>query len=752
MTQKLVSFIISGGVGSRLWPLSREDFPKQFHDFSGQGSMLSRTIQRMNARPQSPVFLIASEAHEGRLRQDIAGFDLNGGRPVFEPQGRNTAAAVALATLVTIADYGEDALILIVPSDHEISTNDYFWATVETGVPAAKAGRIVVFGVHPDKPETGYGYIETGAQENGVFNVLRFVEKPDLKTAESYITSGRFLWNAGIFLFSAKTMREAFLSHAPDIWRATKAAFQTARTDVSGTWLSFDAYAAIPSDSVDYAIMEHAQNVALVPARFHWNDLGSWQSLLEAQGENNNRDENGNVIIGDVVAINCERSYLRSEGGLLSAVGLKNVAVVATTDATFVAPVSQSQNVRDVVRKLEQSGRLEAKFTPAPDRLPVAGAYAKRVHHWLMEETLPLWSTRGVDDKGGFFEALDFSGKPLPYPRRMRTMARQIYAFAIAGERGWGGPSMQLIDHGIDFITRFGRTENGGWAAVLDDKGQVLDATEDCYDTSFILLALAYAHRAGNKKALSLATETLAFLDEHLADKDSGGFFETTAPTKGQPRRANPHMHLLEAFLAWHSATGDRAFLQRAGRIIDLCKHHFFDADTWTLGEFFDDNWQPLPGLQGELCEPGHHFEWASLIVNYADETGEEKLVHMARKLYASAIANGLNRATGLAYNSITKLGLPQDRNSRSWPQTEAVKAAIALDCHAGPDLKPEIEARVGRLFRWHIDAAPTGLWIDLIDEQGRAKAKDVPASIFYHLVAALTRYMDFASTCQKGH
>ncbi len=201
-------------------------------------------------------------------------------------------------------------------------------------------------------------------------------------------------------------------------------------------------------------------------------------------------------------------------------------------------------------------------------------------------------------------------------------------------------------------------------------------------------------------------------------------------------------MHLLEAFLAWFEATGDRTYLRRASRIVDLFQNHFFDADSWTLGEFFDDAWKPAPGEQGQWTEPGHHFEWASLLVDYARVSGRADLVGFARKLYASAIANGLNRATGLAYGAVSRTGIPLDGLSRSWPQTEAIKAALALDGVNGPDLKPEIEARVGRLFRWHIDPAPTGLWIDGIDEKGRAVASEVPASILYHIVTALSAYM----------
>ena len=166
-------------------------------------------------------------------------------------------------------------------------------------------------------------------------------------------------------------------------------------------------------------------------------------------------------------------------------------------------------------------------------------------------------------------------------------------------------------------------------------------------------------------------------------------------------------MHLLEAFLAWHSVTGDAAHLNRATRIIELFKRHFFDAESWTLGEFFDENWKPEAGEPGTWTEPGHHFEWASLLVDYAGKSGHPEMIGYARKLYASAIANGLNRATGLAYGAVSRQGLPLDRVSRSWPQTEAIKAALALDGSGGPDLKPEVEARVGRLFRWHIDPAP---------------------------------------------
>lgn len=744
MATEIISFIISGGVGSRLWPLSREDYPKQFHDFSGLGSMLTRTLERLKARviAQDPIYLIASEAHAARIKNEINTTELNGGRIIFEPIGRNTAAAVALATEMTLREHG-DRLILIVPSDHEIETAQQFWDTIAIGIEAAKAGKIVAFGIRPDKPETGYGYIEIGDDLGGYYHTEKFVEKPNRDTAQTYLNSGRYFWNSGLYLFSAQTMKSAFLAHAPDIWRQTVEVLNTAHSDVAGTWPCFEGYKSIRSESVDYAIMEHVHNCVVVPSQFRWNDLGSWQSLLDLHSNNDMVDEQHNVIIGDVVAINCRNSYLRADNSLLAAVGLKNMAVVVTTDATFVAPVSQSQNVREVVSALERSGRLETKFTPAPDRLPVSGAYRNRVEHWLFDEALPLWSHNGVDDKGGFFEALDFHAQPLKKPRRMRTMARQIYAFAIAGEMGWNGPSEALIEHGLYFINKNGRSSNGGWVKSLNDSGGVIDPTEDCYDQSCVLFALAHAHKAGIKRALPLAVETFAFIDEFLNDRTGKGFWETSDHDANIPRRSNPHMHLLECFLAWYDVTGDKNFLQRAQRIVDLFQSFFFDSESWTLGEYFDDNWQIAKGELGNICEPGHHFEWASLLVEFANAAKVEKPIALARKLYASTIANGLNRATGLAYNTISRHGIPIDHASRSWPQTEAIKAALALDRNQGPDLKPEIEARVGRLFHWHIEAAPKGLWIDLIDEHGKARATEVPASIFYHLVSALTRYME---------
>ncbi len=740
--EKILGFVMSGGVGSRLWPLSREDNPKQFHALSGDGSMLVKTVKRIAARSAGSVSvnLIAAGRHAERVNIDLTGIDLKGGRGIFEPKGRNTAAAVAVAAQVALA--AGDALALVVPSDHEITTTAQFWETIELGTIAAAKGRVVVFGITPNVPETGFGYIECEPAQGSSASrdVLRFVEKPDLLTAQSYLASGNFLWNAGMFLFRASIMRDAFLKYAPDIWNDVTQAMANAEADETGFYLPEDKYGSIRAEAVDTAIMEKLSDIVVVPAQFRWSDLGSWQSLLDVSPT----DDNGNVIIGDVLAIDCKNSYLRSEGRLLSVIGLDGMAVVATHDATFVAPVSKSQNVKQIVERLEKTGRLETRITPVHDRMPETGSHAKRIRHWLFEETLPLWSNAGLDRvHGGFHEALTFNSEPVLRDKRMRTLARQIYAFGVAHEMGWTGPSLEIIDHGIAFIEKYGRSKNGGWVKVLSPNGAVVDTTEDTYDHACVLLALAYATKAGHPRARNLGEETFTFIDKYLSEDSGASFRETT--DGGAPRRSNPHMHLLEAFLAWHRITGDGTYLTRATKIVDLFAARFFDSENWTLGEFFDSNWETIEGEKGEWTEPGHHFEWASLLVAYAAASGRSEFNAYARKLYSSAIANGLNRATGLAYEAVTKTGIPLVRTSRSWPQTEALKAAIALDGIGGPDMKPEIEARAGRLFRWHIEPAPQGMWIDMIDEKGRAKSSEVPASIFYHLVFALTEYLGVA-------
>ena len=372
-------------------------------------------------------------------------------------------------------------------------------------------------------------------------------------------------------------------------------------------------------------------------------------------------------------------------------------------------------------------------------------AQADRVMDWLSNEAIPLWSTQGVDWRGGGFqEALGFDSVPLEQTKLMRTTARQIHAFSVAKGLGCCEDGDNIIDHGIAFM-RKGRTKRGGWGRSFNPDGTLLDATEETYDQACVLLALAHAHQAGHPDARRLGEETIEFLDRYLEDPKLTGFLETSEGSL--ERRSSSQMRLLEAFLAWYQATGDRSCMRKAADLGGLFEAHFFNSRTWTIGEFFDDFWMPEPE-RGNWTAPGHLFEWASLMAaGFAATIGQQDMLIYARKLYSFAIASGISRTTGLAYDMVTSEGQPLNRMSSAWSQAEALKASIVLDGVDGQDMGLETEERLARLFRSHIDPAAQGLWIDRVDELGAPAAANVPAGTLHRLVVVMSRYLRLGQT-----
>ncbi|MBX8824318.1 AGE family epimerase/isomerase [Ochrobactrum sp. SFR4] len=736
-----LSFVMSGGRGSRLWPLSRSDKPKQFHHLSGDESLLLATLKRLQFAPENRISVIGAQAHSEQIAQTISAMsDVGDIRTILEPVARNTAAVAALASLSALSDCG-DALILLCPADHAISTTEQFWQSVAQGISAAAQGAIVTFGLLPERPETGYGYIQTGEPHGTGYVISCFIEKPDYAAASLFIRQRNYFWNSGIFLFRASIMRDIFLEHAPDIWLAVQAALDEAECNHNTIKLPEHLYQFVPAISFDHAIMEKADRRVLIPASFRWSDLGSWQSLCKLEQHRDNQDELGNVLIGDVIAHDCSNSYIRSDSGLLAVSGLKDMAVIATHDATFVAPLEQSQHVQAIVKELTQRKRAELYYAQS---VYVPDMHRQHVKDWLFEKALPYWALKGTDHRhGGFYESLSLQGLPIAGPRRTRTMARQIYSFAKSYQSGWSGEAAGLIAHGLLFMQAKGRSRNGGWVQSFHIDGRVAESQESFYDQTCMLLALSCAYQAGHNQALQLAQETFAFLDARLAHP-KGGFYETSADRSNQQAvlSSNAHMHYLEACLAWYEVSGDIVFLHRAAEIVALCECYFFDRDYWCLGEYFTANWQRLQGERGDHTEPGHAFEWAALLSDYANRTGCPNTRRMAHRFYTNAISSGINRTTGLTYNVVSREGRPVDSGSRSWQQCEAIKAAIMLDGYNGQNMKPEIEARIATLFRWHLHPAKRGLWIDRVDKNGSHCSGHVPASILYHLVSALTLYL----------
>ncbi len=351
--------ILAGGSGSRLWPLSRELYPKQLLNLNlddKDSSLLQATIQRLTSIPDTlPPMVVVGEEHRFIAMNQIN--ELEPADPVqliLEPFGRNTAPAICAAAYFNQGKNEETTILLVLPADHFITDVDSFNDAVTTAVSLAESGQLVTFGIQPDSPETGYGYIEKGEGHK----VISFVEKPDLATAKKYLEAGNYYWNSGMFAFEISTLIEEMGKYAPEICSSMKAAVNNGTIDQTFFHLDRAGMAACPSDSIDYALMEKSEIVAVVPADFGWSDIGSWQALWEVS----EKDDSGNVIQGDVMVEDVKNSLIRSEYGLVAAVGLRNSIIVETADAVLVGPLDRSQDVKKIVKRLKAENREEYRL------------------------------------------------------------------------------------------------------------------------------------------------------------------------------------------------------------------------------------------------------------------------------------------------------------------------------------------------------------------------------------------------------
>ena len=350
--------ILSGGAGTRLWPLSHGAMPKQFHALATERTMLQDTALRTTSgdgvRFEAPV-VICAQPHRAEIVRQLAEVGLTAARIVLEPFGRNTAAAAYIAAAV-VADLTPGSLALLLPADHVIADPAAFRRAMAEAAEIARA-RIVTFGITPDGPETGYGYIRKGGSlGDGAFEVRSFVEKPDADTAKAYLESGEYYWNSGMFVASAATLLAELESHTPELLGAVQQALADSQRDLDFVRLGKAAFTAAPSISIDYAVMERTQRAAVVPAALGWSDLGSWDAMWEAAP----KDAAGNVTKGAVQILDSQGCYVRSEGILTSVIGLTDIAVVTTEDAILVVPRARAQEVKTLVDTLRAAGRVEA--------------------------------------------------------------------------------------------------------------------------------------------------------------------------------------------------------------------------------------------------------------------------------------------------------------------------------------------------------------------------------------------------------
>lgn len=350
--------ILSGGGGTRLWPLSRAEYPKQLLTLTGRESMLQATALRAAALPGAQTaIVVTSEEHSALVREQLAQAGCTPACICLEPQGRNTAPAIALAALHLYAT-DPDALMLVLPSDHLIEGQAAFEAAIATASSAALHGWLCTFGVPPDEPESGYGYIEAGsviAGQQDARHVNRFIEKPDLQTARGLLQAEGYFWNSGMFVFTARAFLEELGTHKPEVLDAVKRAWDGRRETAGFLHPQAAAFSACPSISIDYAVMQTTRRAAMVPARFAWNDIGSWHSLWRTLP----KDTDNNSVTGDVVLADTQNSLIHAGHRLVSVVGIDNVAVIETADAVLVINKDKAQDIRDVVAQLQSSGRHE---------------------------------------------------------------------------------------------------------------------------------------------------------------------------------------------------------------------------------------------------------------------------------------------------------------------------------------------------------------------------------------------------------
>jgi mannose-1-phosphate guanylyltransferase/mannose-6-phosphate isomerase len=353
----LIPVILSGGSGTRLWPLSRESHPKQFLPLLGERSLLQMTWLRLQGLPGADApLVVANEEHRFLVAEQLRQVGAKPSALILEPVGRNTAPAIAVAALKAIAA-GADPVLLVLPSDHVIADEAGFRQAVHAALPAAESGRLVTFGIVPTSAETGYGYIKAEPGE-GVRAVARFVEKPDQATAEAYVASGEYFWNSGMFAFRASRYLEELARTQPKMVESARESLDKATVDADFLRLDKGAFSACPADSIDYAVMEKTDRAAVLPIDVGWNDVGSWSALWSVVEQ----DGNGNAHRGDVIARDCRNTLAISDKRLVALIGLSDVVVIDTDDAMLVAHKDRVQEVKDIVASLKKDKRSQATW------------------------------------------------------------------------------------------------------------------------------------------------------------------------------------------------------------------------------------------------------------------------------------------------------------------------------------------------------------------------------------------------------
>lgn len=742
---KIIPTILCGGSGTRLWPTSRTYAPKQLQSLVGDKSLLANTVLRLQSHPNciAPVLLCgASYADEIEQQMQSEGASLSA--VIAEPMGRDTAAAAAVAALwgkrLQAENPDEKYVVLLLPADHHISDIPGFHEALIHAGEAATKGFISTIGITPNAPETGFGYINRDSAElDGLksYKVARFVEKPDEDTAKQYLASGDYLWNSGMFAFTPETFLDELKRFDADIAEKSEFAFTEAEVgkDSSGNIrvaLKAESFGAVPKNSIDFAVMEHTEKASVHPADFGWNDVGSWSAAHEIATP----DENGNVLEGDIVAVDTRNSLVRTHDKLIAVVGLDDMIIVDTADAMLICPKDKVQKVKSVHKFLSEQDHPAAHHHGPGSRAYINQSRAN-AKSWLFDKALPFWLENGFDPvHGGAYEAVDFSGNPLTdMPKRLRVQARQTYVFSHAAMLGYQ-PAEDALQIPLQFMLDKGARGDGAFGHVLAPHGEMIDDQADAYDQAFVLFSLAWAYKfTGDKSLLKTAEGVMDFLESKMRHPVRG--FNESYPATSALRRANPHMHLLEASMAWMKLHDHDRMAGFAKEIVGLFQSHFCVGGL--LREYFSDDLSPLPTDANPMdlaVEPGHLIEWAYLLRLYEALTGEA--TESVATMEAFADAYGINPLNGLVMDHVHPNGkLLAEPKSRLWPQTEYIRLKLqngsdgALD-----DALKMLERLTANYFVF--DGKTTGYWRDQLSADGSDLIHRAPASSFYHILGCI--------------
>lgn len=691
--------ILCGGGGARLWPLSNPRTPKQFLKLMGDQSMLAETAARVGDPSRfGQVLAIGSERHHLLLRTTLPE-----ARLLLEPTGRNSAPAIAAACLMS----APDAILIVLPADHHIQDVKAFHAAIDRSLDAALRGAIVTFGITADYPATGYGYIEAEGGAD-VRPVRRFVEKPDYATAQSYIEAGSFFWNAGIFLFRADTMLDAFTAHASDI-------LDDVRTALNDGALDREAFGKVRSESIDYAVLEHADDIVVTPVSMGWSDLGDFRTLHAIGAREQGEDV---ITLGPIAVADSSQLFARSEGPRVAVYGLDDIAIIATPEDVLVTRLSKASEIREVTTLAQASERSVIR----PDQ-------RARLGDWLWGAVLPYWAERAVaSDTGAVIEALGFDGAPITNrPMRGRVPARQLFAFARAKRLGWNpdGAADAVIEGVLRFMDGPARVSPGGWGHLFNGV-EVIDPRRDLYDHAFIALAASELAALGDRRGDALAEEAFAVIDTVFRDADGRGWHDPE--TALGVKRSNPHMHLLEASLAYFEVRAGAAELARIEEIAILFERWMFDPATGAVREDFGADWQ---ASTPQTIEPGHAFEWAFLLDQTRRMTGRDT-ASWVRRLIVFA------ESEGLAADKVVDQLDASTPSFRLWPQLERFRALCWAPRSGGDPV-----AVLDQIIEHYLSPGPVWGWVDQIDAAHRPMVDLAPASMLYHLMTGIAPFAD---------